>query len=394
MTARCLRRRLIHPVLAVALVASAGCASSSTSVSPAAPTATVAVPTGTAPEPTPTPVPTAEPGATTDAAGSTLTDLLADAVRTERGGGVSMIVRLDGESFTGAVGTADADGSELTVESRFRVGSISKPFIAVMVLQLVEEGQIDLDAPLSTYLAATPVGGDVDIRLLLNHRSGLPNYTSPSMFADVARDTSRVYRPDQILQWVIDEPPQPADESFAYSNTNYILLGQLIESLDGGDLNESLRRRITAPLGIESTFFDVGDDPVETIVGGWSNGLSAGAADDEITSIVSSAWAAGALVSSGPELLTFLDGLFDGRLLSDESLTAMTDTGVDDYGLGLFRLPLNGAAYGHNGSIPGYHSLMALNPETGDAVVALSNADRIVAGQVATEILPELIARG
>lgn len=131
-------------------------------------------------------------------------------------------------------------------------------------------------------------------------------------------------------------------------------------------------------------------------VAGWSAVVSDAAVDVDMTSIVSSAWSAGALVSSAPDLLVFLEGLFAGKFLSEDSLAAMMDMddsgGVGDgYGLGLMEVPLNGAAFGHGGSIPGYNSLMALNPENNDAVIVLSNSDDINAAQVATQVLSQLM---
>ena len=143
-----------------------------------------------------------------------------------------------------------------TADTPFRVASISKPFVATIVLQLVDEGSVDLDETLSTYLPNTPIGGDVPIRMLLNHRSGLPNYTDQSAFiTDVFEDRTRVFTPDEILAWVEDAVTDEPDQHFAYSNTNYILLGQLIERVTGTDLDTALRQRISEPLGLEATRF-------------------------------------------------------------------------------------------------------------------------------------------
>jgi D-alanyl-D-alanine carboxypeptidase len=129
--------------------------------------------------------------------------------------------------------------------------------------------------------------------------------------------------------------PQGRVGQFAYSNTNYILLGQLIEKLDGTELNASLRTRITGPLGLDDTFFDTGNKPVpEDLVGGWS---PTGGSDDPTApynAIASSAWAARSLVSTTDDLASFLRALATGRLLSPNALATMTDFGTDGYGLG------------------------------------------------------------
>ena len=181
--------------------------------------------------------------------------LLVDALG-EQDGGIAVLSIRDGVTTSAVAGVANAAGDPIAADTPFRVGSISKPFVATMVLQLVDEGSVDLDEPLSTYLPNTPIGGDVPIRMLLNHRSGLPNYTDQSAFIpDVFEDRNRVFTPDEILAWVEGTVTDEPGQHFAYSNTNYILLGQLIERVTGTDLDTALRQRISEPLGLEATRF-------------------------------------------------------------------------------------------------------------------------------------------
>ncbi len=309
----------------------------------------------------------------------------------ERDGGIGVLSIRDGTTTSAVTGVANVAGDPITADTPFRVGSISKPFVAAMVLQLVDEGSVDLDETLSTYLPDTPIGGDVPIRMLLNHRSGLRNYTDRSAFIpDVFEDRNRVFTPDEILAWlegaVTDEP----DQHFAYSNTNYILLGQLIEHLTGTDLDTALRQRISEPLGLEATRFAA----VETanpdgLAAPWSLSVFDGDPNAAYDSIASSAWSAGSLTSTTGELATFFDGLFAGKLVSPDALGEMTEAGPDGYGLGLgvFDHQSGTRYYGHDGRIPGYTSFAAVDPSSGDTVIVLTNNDEVIAPELGVHIV-------
>jgi len=281
----------------------------------------------------------------------------------------------------------------MTTATAFRVGSISKPFVATMVLQLVDEGRVDLDEPLSTYLPETPVGGDVTIRDLLRHRSGLPNYTaSDDFFTDALADRARVFTPEEILGYIAAISPDRPGQTFVYSNTNFILLGQLIEHVEATDLNTALIDRVGAPLGLEVTHFAVGGEPaIDGLAGGWSPDVVDGDPAAPYDSIASGAWAAGSLVSTSGELGTFMGALVGGELVSETALAEMTTPGPDDYGLGLGVLEISAGRrlYGHDGQIFGYLSFMAIEPGTGDTLVILTNNDALQPSELAERILDD-----
>jgi len=328
--------------------------------------------------------------ATGPAAGVALEEVVADFVG-DGPGGADVLLIADGVTTVASAGAANSNGDPIAAGMAFRVGSISKPFIATMVLQIVDEGRLGLDDMLERYLPATSVGAGVTVRELLSHTSGLPNYTDqPAFFAEVFADPTRTFTPDDILGYVARVEPSAAGESFAYSNTNYILLGQLIENLEGTDLNTVMRTRIAEPIGLSSTRFALPREPgPNEVVGGWSNGFLDGDPDAAYDGITSGAWAAGALVSTTDDLAAFLQALFGGALVSSESLAQMTNTGSDGYGLGIFTasVRVGGSGYGHNGGIPGYTSTMAIDPASGDVLVVVTNSDALSADALALKIL-------
>ena len=158
-------------------------------------------------------------------------------------GGASVLLVRDGIARAATAGVADSTGEPITDTTAFRVGSLTKPFVATVVLQLVDEGRVDLDEPLSTYLPDATLGADVPVRDLLRHRSGIPDYVAtPDFLSDALGDLTHTYTPDELLDYVRELHAGPPDTTYEYSSTNYILLGQLIERLEGTDLSTVLAR--------------------------------------------------------------------------------------------------------------------------------------------------------
>ena len=309
-------------------------------------------------------------------------------------GGVAVLVVEDGTTTAVAAGVANAAGEPMTTDAVFRIGSLTKPFVGTIVMQLVDDGLVDLDEPLSTYLPDTPVGGDVRVRDLLRHRSGLPNYTDADDFlAEVLADRDRHFTPDEVLGLIAEIPPGEPDREFAYSNTNYILLGQLIEHVEGSDLDTVLRDRIAGPLGLEATQLAIaGSAAIDGLAGAWSPDVPLdGDPAASYDSIASLAWSAGGIVSTVSDLRAFLDGLFGGELMSEAAFAEMTTTEPDEYGLGigLLVLPTGTRLFGHEGGIPGYLSLMAIEPVSGDILVVLTNSDDLQPVELAEQILAD-----
>lgn len=397
-------RSVFCATTAVLALLFAGCSGDSSTNETASATETpveTPVPTATAAEaPAPTEAPTtaptpADPTATPETPEETLgvpTQEMLDELLADSDGGVAVVWTDNGVTTALASGDANAAGEALEPDTPMRAGSISKTFVATMVLQLVGEGTVQLDETLGTYLTDTPVGADVTVRQLLSHRSGIPSYTDqPDFFPAIMADPSFWYSSADIVSLIADVEADPADVAFFYSNTNYILLGQLLEAIDGTDINTSLQNRIALPLGISQTYF--ADEATVTqpdLAAGWSAGFAAaGQPDKDYRSMVSSAWAAGAVVSTTGDLATFMEALLGGELMSDALLTEMKDVGPEGFGLGLMQLSLDdgGEAFGHGGLIPGYTSLMAHSPKEQRTLVILANNDGINLQRIAQGLI-------
>lgn len=288
-----------------------------------------------------------------------------------------------------AAGVGDlATSIPLRPTARYRVGSITKTFVATIVLQLVGEGRLRLDEPVAERLPGLLSNRPpITVRQLLNHTSGLPDYIEdPQLFAGIVQN--RVWKPQELVA-MADKRPQvfAPGSAWRYSNTNYIVAGLLIQAVTGRSLARELQRRIFSPLRLDHTSF-----PVATgrLAGYYAHGYisteTAPTPDGQPLDVTgynpSHAWAAGAIVSNAEDLSHFYKALMSGRLLSQPLLREMKKTVAEDptdpnttfsYGLGLQRVnDTCGANWGHGGSIYGYQGLAFWNERTGRTVIIAS----------------------
>jgi D-alanyl-D-alanine carboxypeptidase len=293
--------------------------------------------------------------------------------------GVALYVRVPGQRpWSGAAGTANVHrGTPMRADDRFRAGSIAKTFVAAATLQLVEEGRFSLDDPLPAVLPARvlarfPQADRITVRMLLEHTSGLADYTNDPRFnREVATHPRRRWTVGEFLDRAAAMPATGAPgEHFAYSNTDYNLLGLVIEQATGKPWRTVLRERIFAPLHLVHTSLP---EPgtvqrARDIAHGYQR---VGGRLYDLTHVDSSmAGAAGgnALLTSTEDLSRFLRALFAGRLFQKpETVTAMraflptpNDHGRVGYGMGLERYLLPGGleVVGHMGTGAGYRAFM------------------------------------
>ena len=280
--------------------------------------------------------------------------------------GVSALID-DGDEVTRlAVGSARLDPPVvLRPTDQARVGSITKTAIAVIALQLVGEGTLSLDDTIESWLPGmVPNGGSITIRMLLNHTSGIFNYTDDSdFFASVLAGPYRHWRPREVIAVAVSHPPVfPPGTSWSYSNTGYILLGLVLQKATDESVADLVQQRVVRPLDLDNTYFANGARFRGSYAHGYAPPSVTGDGYQDLSRWSPSwAWAAGALVSNPPDLARFYQALLSGRLLSPALLRTMTTTVSPGpgfaYGLGIFALDTPcGTVWGHDGGIPGYVS--------------------------------------
>lgn len=290
--------------------------------------------------------------------------------------------------YTAGVGDLET-GARVPVDGQVRLGSNSKTFTAVVVLQLVGEGTVALDEPVETYLPGLVRGEGIDghaitVRQLLQHQSGIPDYVGVLMApgAPVFRDT--YLQPRTLLDLGLSKPAEFAPgERWSYSNTNYVIAGLVIEKVTGRPLHEEITRRVIDRIGLRHTYAPiVGERDIrERHPQGYHADVPGGELLDVTSLDPGWAWAAGELVGTPSDLLRFYRALLAGRLLEPAELEQMRTTVADgpfpgaQYGLGIMRTELScgGYAWGHGGDIDGFSTRDAVT-EDGRGVVLATTA--------------------
>ncbi|WP_326617360.1 beta-lactamase family protein [Streptomyces anulatus] len=274
-----------------------------------------------------------------------------------------------GRDRTYTAGTGDlATGAPVPVDGQVRIGSNTKTFVAVVVLQLVAERRVSLDAFVDTYLPGLVRGKGIDgrritVRHLLQQTSGLPEYTSR------LGDDVRYYAPRELLATALRHPADFAPgKRWKYSNTNYVLAGLIVQKITGRPLADEIDRRIIQRIGLRHTYFPAPGDA--TIREPHPHGYYQESAQTPLRDITemdpSWGWAAGQMISTNSDLNRFFTALLTGRLLPAPQLARMRSTVPAEatfgpgarYGLGLVSrpLPCGGLSWGHGGSFPGYET--------------------------------------
>lgn len=331
--------------------------------------------------------------------------------------GVVLCVTVPGQaSWMGASGLADRETvTPMDPTTPFYIGSITKMFTAAIVLQLVEEGRLQLDMPVATWLPdILPQAKSITVRHLLNHTSGLPDYLNDyQLVAEAYEHPEHVWTPPELVERVIQTPPvfEPgAEGQWEYSNTNYVILGMLIERITGTTYAEELQARILDPLELEHTYFPVENSHHEDAARGYVGEV---APTHDMASFI---WAAGNMVSTTSDLQRFAQALFTGDLLKPESRVLMltfvqaydrTSERNLDYGLGVMRIsvPLQigitehpspiatSTVFGHRGGWAGFRSILWYEPEHGIVIALGVNQAQTDPTPIATSILNTLLSQ-
>lgn len=284
----------------------------------------------------------------------------------------SIIISKEGKTiYSKSIGFSSigsTSNSPSTNQTRYRIGSITKMFTATLVFQLIEENKLFLHSPLSDYFPEFPNAKDITVELLLNHRSGLYNFTNDPSYPEWMTDEKT---PTEMLQLMSAYAPDFApDERYAYSNTNYVLLGYILEKASGKSYNALLTEYITTKIGLNDTYYGgkTNRENHESFSYYYENGWQQLPETD-----MSIPHGAGAIVSTPADLTRFSDALFSGQLISKNNLGKMIII-RNGYGLGIVHLPFEEHdGYGHDGAIDGFGSMLIQFPDDHLSIAYCSN---------------------
>ena len=295
----------------------------------------------------------------------------------------------NGQSFGLATGLADtALDVRLQPDDLLLAGSVGKTYVAAVALQLVREGRLRLDERIATYLgrepwfSRLPNGGAITVRMLMNHTSGLVRYEFREAFTrDLTAAPDRAWQPHELVAYILDEPaPFPAGEGWDYSDTNYIVLGMIVERVGGGSLHDQIRARLLAPLRLARTVPST-SRVIPGLVQGYAGpanpfgGTDAMIVNGRLAINPQFEWAGGGYATSAHDLARWATALYGGTVIDATLMPAMLAGvparlgGGATYGLGVIirQTPL-GTALGHSGFFPGYLTEVRYFPAHGLAV--------------------------
>ncbi len=302
----------------------------------------------------------------------------------------------DGSSWVGVSGVSDvAAKTPVTATTSFAIASVTKTFTAALVMALAQDGTIQLDEPVRTYLPEQKVNARITVRQLLDHTSGLRDYFfHPAIDKKLLADRSRRWETADVLKHVGTAYFKPGT-GWHYSNTNYFVLGMLAERVGGAPLADQVRARFLEPLGLRHTWYQPTEEASPDGARGYrfASGakdapaidLSDGSGFMPFTSVVTAAAGAGGFASNSTDLARWARALYAGAVLSEDSVDAMLgDISRTEpykprvpYGLGVQRVDLDGApSLGHSGRLLGFRSAVRWLPEDDISIAVLTNQSR------------------
>ena len=277
------------------------------------------------------------------------------------------------EKYSKASGYLSLDAEQaLNTNAKFRIGSISKMFTAVLVFQAIENGDLSLDSPLSQFYPEITNAKRINISDMLRHKSGIPNFTNTAKYVE---NMNTGLTEQEVLDIIKSMPVElePRTET-SYSNSNYYLLSRILEKATKKSYKQLLNQGIVEPLKLESTYYGgtINTAELEAYSYTYDNDSQGWSKSEETDMRIP--LGAGAIVSNTRDLSQFINALFAGKLVSESSLNQMKEIS-QGLGRGMMIFPFyERAAYGHNGSIDGFESSLAYFPEEKVAVVILANA--------------------
>ncbi|BDA69523.1 hypothetical protein CAL7716_036890 [Calothrix sp. PCC 7716] len=303
------------------------------------------------------------------------------------------VTTTDGSTWLGVGGLSNiAEVTPMQTDDRFYIGSVTKPMVSTVVLQLLQEGTLNLEDTVSKWLPdlarLIPNSDRITVRQLLNHTSGVKDYLAAGLTQDLLNNPALGFQP-----WTVEEilttyvAGKPADfnpgEQFNYSNTGYRLLGEIIETATNTTLSQQLQERIFKPLGMTNTFYDRSERIKGDITHGYVDFNNDGKIDftndldTRNANLLDIAGSAGAVISTSADVSRFIQGLTGGELLTPQAFQQMRNDNYPEipYGRGLLSTTLSDGTevVGHSGGTPGWNTWMLSYPQVGATAVVLTN---------------------
>jgi CubicO group peptidase (beta-lactamase class C family) len=311
-----------------------------------------------------------------------------DYARTHGFSGAVLVERRGHTVYRGGFGLADRTfGVPVAPDTRFWVASITKLFTAALVLQLADEGRLDVRAPIRRYLPDyAGTGADrVTVHQLLNHTSGLAQYDRVASYEEAVAKGMEVYQlphaPAELVARYASGPlAHEPGTTFDYNNADYVVLGAIVARVTGTSYEEALRRRILTPLGLTATGVLRAQAIVPRLAPTYMRADSAAPLLRDLPVYPENWWAAGAMYSTADDLAAFARALYGGRLLRPPTLRAMLTPGLGEYGYGLWVATQDVAGAKHRyaqrpGRIMGANVLLLRYPDDDVTVVILGNTN-------------------
>ena len=318
----------------------------------------------------------------------------------------------DGQSWVGASGLRDiASAAPMIPDTAFALASISKTFTAAVVLQLVEEGRLGLDQSVAPLLPKFRLDPRITVRMLLDHTSGLPDFfMARGIDAALQAHPNATWTAMQSWAFVPKKHAVPGP-SWYYSNTNYLLLGELVSAITGNPLAHEVRTRLLDPLGLDTAYYQAVEAPRETGTnaytliplagGGYRVRLVAPKTDVmPFRSVVTAAGGAGSLAATALDVARWMHAWAGGlvlnpdmqaQMLADIARTMRLHARIP-YGLGIERRSILGyTAYGHSGRYIGLRNIVCYVPDMGVTIAVLTNQNTVDPTRIATPLLRLLL---
>jgi D-alanyl-D-alanine carboxypeptidase len=311
------------------------------------------------------------------------------------------IIFPDDSVWSAGSGLADVGlGEAASADTPFVVGSITKTFVAATIMQLVDEGALALDDPLSNWLPDYPNAAAITLRMLLSHRSGVFNLYESPHYSQVLTNPHKTWTPQDVLDKLAGTPYCDPGACYHYSNTGFILLGLVIEAQTGEPFGTVIRQRFLTPLGLDTAYFQGDGPPPAGAARGYKATQAGNVAIDDgsgyrpTQSEGTVIWAAGGIVASALDIAHWGHALYGGDVVSADSLAQMTDFVFEPgheggyYGLGTRERSFQDINMeGHTGTLRAFNAAMWYVPSLDLTVVVMTNRTGIDANAITDALL-------